>query len=119
MLTRLGRRFRRRFEQEAKAISNLSHPNICTVHDYGYADGQQFLVMELLEGETLSERLRRGTMRLPEILRCAIEVADALSHAHRRGQIHRDLKPANIMLTKSGAKVLDFGLARTVRIARR
>jgi eukaryotic-like serine/threonine-protein kinase len=107
-----------RFEREAKAISNLNHPNICTVHEFGYEHGQQFLVMEFLEGETLADRLRRGPMRLHDILRCAIEVADALSHAHRRGQIHRDLKPANIMLTKSGSKVLDFGLVRTVGVSR-
>jgi serine/threonine protein kinase len=100
--------------REAKAISSLNHPHICTVHDFGTADGQQFLVLEYLEGETLAARLRRGPMRLQELLRCALEVADALSQAHRQGLVHRDLKPANVMLTKSGAKVLDFGLARAV-----
>jgi serine/threonine protein kinase len=106
--------FHARFEREAKAISSLNHPHICTVHDFGTADGQQFLVLEYLEGETLAARLRRGPMRLQELLRCALEVADALSQAHRQGLVHRDLKPANVMLTKSGAKVLDFGLACTV-----
>ena len=107
--------FAARFEREAKAISIFNHPHICTVHDFGAADGQQFLVMEYLDGETLAARLGRGPMRLQEFLRCALEVADALNQAHRQGFVHRDLKPANVMLTKSGAKVLDFGLARAVR----
>jgi serine/threonine protein kinase len=109
--------FRLRFEREAKAISSLNHPHICTVHDFGAANGLQFLVLEYLDGETLAVRLRRGPMRLEDFLRCAMEIADALSEAHRHGLVHRDLKPSNVMLTKSGAKVLDFGLARAVRFA--
>ncbi len=109
--------FHIRFEREAKAISRFNHPHICTVYDFGTAEGRPYLVMEYLDGETLADRLRRGPLRLQELLRCAMEVADALSHAHRQGLVHRDLKPANVMLTKSGAKVLDFGLARAVRFA--
>ena len=104
---------RQRFEREARAISSLSHPNICTLHDIGCQDGVDYLVMEHLEGEPLSERLQRGPLPTADLLRCAIEVADALDRAHRQGVVHRDLKPANIMMTKTGAKLLDFGLART------
>ncbi|HYI95797.1 MAG TPA: protein kinase, partial [Bryobacteraceae bacterium] len=111
------RDFHLRFEREAKAISSLNHPHICTVHDFGAANGQQFLVMEYLEGETLAARLQRGPMEFEDFLRYALEIADALSEAHRHGLVHRDLKPANVMLTKSGAKVLDFGLAHSVRFA--
>ena len=110
--------FHARFEREAKAISSFNHPHICTVHDFGTANGQQFLVLEYLDGETLAARLRRGPMRMEEFLRCAMDVLAALSQAHRQGLVHRDLKPANIMLTKSGAKVLDFGVARAVGFAR-
>jgi TolB-like protein/predicted Ser/Thr protein kinase/thioredoxin-like negative regulator of GroEL len=102
---------RARFEREAQAISSLNHPHICTLYDVGHQDGVDFLVMECLEGETLEQRLRHGPMGIEESLRCAIEVADALDQAHRGGVIHRDLKPGNVMLTSSGAKLLDFGLA--------
>ena len=103
---------KQRFEREAKAISQLQHPHICTLHDIGHHDGTDFLVMEYLEGETLAERLRRGGLRPQELLKIAIQIADALSRAHRAGIVHRDLKPGNIMLTAAGAKLLDFGLAK-------
>jgi len=103
---------RQRFEREAKAISSLNHPHICTLHDVGHQDGTDYLVMEYLEGESLAERLKRGPMPAEELLRTAIHLADAFEKAHRQGLIHRDIKPGNIMLTKSGAKVLDFGLAK-------
>ena len=103
---------RQRFEREARAISSLNHPHICTLHDIGHQDGTDFLVMELLEGETLAKRLERGPLSTAELLRIGIEVADALEKAHRKGILHRDLKPSNIMLTKSGAKLMDFGLAK-------
>src|SRR5882672_1339958 len=103
---------RQRFEQEAKAISSLSHPHICTLHDVGHEDGTDYLVMEYLEGETLAERLQKGPLPPDQVLRHAMELAGALDAAHRRGIVHRDLKPANIMLTRTGAKLLDFGLAK-------
>jgi len=103
---------RARFEREAKAISALQHPHICTLHDIGSQDGIDFLVMEYLEGETLAERLTRGPLPLEQALKTGIEVADALDKAHRAGIVHRDLKPGNIMLTKAGAKLMDFGLAK-------
>ena len=103
---------RERFEREARAISSLNHPHICTLYDVGREDGIDFLVMEYLEGETLAERLQRGALRLDEALRYAIQIADALDNAHRHGVVHRDLKPGNIMLTEAGAILLDFGLAR-------
>jgi eukaryotic-like serine/threonine-protein kinase len=103
-----------RFEREAKSISSLNHPNICTLYDVGHQDGVDYLVMELLEGESLAARIERGPVPAPELLRIGIQVADALDKAHRQRLIHRDLKPANIMLTKTGAKLLDFGLARPV-----
>jgi len=103
---------RKRLEREAQAISSLSHPHICTLHDVGQHLGVDFLVMEYLEGETLAQRLRKGRLPLDQALRHATEIADALDKAHRQGVIHRDLKPGNIMLTKSGAKLLDFGLAK-------
>jgi serine/threonine protein kinase/Tol biopolymer transport system component len=105
-------RFLTRFEREAKAISQLSHPNICTLHDIGRENGTSYLVMELLEGETLADRLSRGPMPVKDVVRYGAEVADALDRAHKAGIIHRDLKPGNVMITKSGAKLLDFGLAR-------
>ncbi len=108
---------RQRFEREARAVSSLNHPHICTLHDIGSQDGVDFLVMEHLEGETLAARLQRGPLPPAELLRCATEVADALEKAHRQGLIHRDLKPGNVMLTKSGAKLLDFGLAKTLAAA--
>jgi len=98
-----------RFEREARLISQLNHPNICTVHDVG----EGYLVMELLDGEPLSERIARGALPVPEVLRYATEIAGALDRAHRAGIVHRDLKPANVMITKTGAKLLDFGLAKS------
>ena len=103
---------KQRLEREAKAISSLSHPNICTLHDVGSQDGTDFLVMEHLEGETLADRLHRGALPLDETLGIAIAIVDALEKAHMRGIVHRDLKPANIMLTKHGPKLMDFGLAK-------
>jgi|HubBroStandDraft_6_1064221.scaffolds.fasta_scaffold06579_2 serine/threonine protein kinase len=103
---------RQRMEREAKAISSLNHPHICTLHDVGSQDGIDFLVMELLEGETLADRLHRGALPLEEALKIGREIAEALDKAHRRGIVHRDLKPANIMLTKNGPKLMDFGLAK-------
>ncbi len=108
---------RARFEREARAVSSLNHPHICTLYDVGHQDGVDFLVMEFLEGETLAARLARGPLPTPELLRVAIQVADALDKAHRQGFVHRDLKPGNVMLTKSGAKLLDFGLARSTGLA--
>jgi len=104
---------RQRFEREARAVSSLNHPHICTLHDVGHEDGTDFLVLEYLEGESLHDRLRKGPLPLDQVLRYAAEIADALDKAHRHGVVHRDLKPGNVMLTKSGAKLLDFGLART------
>jgi Tol biopolymer transport system component/predicted Ser/Thr protein kinase len=103
---------RERFEREARTIASLNHPHICTLHDIGHQDGTDFLVMEYLEGETLAQRLLKGPLPLERVLQYAIEIADALDKAHRKGITHRDLKPGNIMLTKSGAKLLDFGLAK-------
>src|SRR5690348_16525577 len=105
---------RQRFEREARAVSALNHPHICTLHDVGSQDGTEFLVMEYVEGETLAARLERGALPLDQTLKTGIEVAGALETAHRQRIIHRDLKPGNIMLTKSGAKLLDFGLAKAV-----
>src|ERR1700674_1653272 len=103
---------RERFEREARVVASLNHPHICVLHDIGHQDGIDFLVMEYLEGETLSQRLLKGALPLEQVLRYAIEIADALDKAHRKGVTHRDLKPGNIMLTKSGTKLLDFGLAK-------
>src|SRR5215467_7327037 len=108
---------RQRFEREAKTISQLSHPHICALYDVGNQDGVEYLVMEYLEGETLAERLARAPLPLDQILRYGIEIADALDKAHRQGIVHRDLKPGNVMLTKSGVKLLDFGLAKAVQPA--
>src|SRR6188768_1871293 len=102
-----------RFSREARVISSLNHPNICTLYDVGHENGVDFLVMEYLEGKTLADRIAKGAMPIAEALPIAIEVADALEKAHRAGITHRDLKPGNVMLTKSGAKLLDFGLARS------
>ncbi len=104
--------FKQRFEREARTISSLNHPHICHLYDIGSQEGTDFLVMEFLDGETLAERLRKGVVPLSELLKVGIEVADALEVAHRAGIVHRDLKPGNIMLTKSGAKLMDFGLAK-------
>jgi serine/threonine protein kinase/Tol biopolymer transport system component len=103
---------RERFEREARTIAGLNHPHICTLHDIGQQDGTDFLVMEYLEGETLAQRLAKGPLPLEQVLQYAIEISDALDKAHRKGVTHRDLKPGNIMLTKSGTKLLDFGLAK-------
>src|SRR5215469_3945341 len=106
--------FKQRFEREARTISSLNHPHICTLYDIGRADEIDYLVMEYLEGETLARRLEKGALPTAQVLRYGMEVADALDKAHRRGVVHRDLKPGNIMLTpQSGAKVLDFGLAKS------
>ena len=106
---------RQRFQREARAIAALNHPHICTVHDVGSESGVDYLVLELLQGESLASRLKRGPLPVDEALARAIEIADALARAHREGIIHRDLKPGNVMLTPSGVKVLDFGLARITR----
>jgi len=109
---------RARFEREARTISSLNHPHICTLHDVGRAPGEagsgdiEYLVMELVDGETLATRIARGPLPLPEILKLATQIADALDRAHRAGVIHRDFKPGNVMITRSGAKLMDFGLAR-------
>jgi serine/threonine protein kinase len=103
---------KQRMEREAKAISALQHSNICTLYDIGSQDGIDFLIMEYLEGQTLAERLKRGPLPLDQVLKIGMEIAQALEKAHQRGIIHRDLKPANIMLTKAGAKLMDFGLAK-------
>src|SRR6202158_6182718 len=103
---------RERFEREARSVASLNHPHICTLHDIGRQDGTDYLVMEYLEGETLAQRLMKGSLPLDQVLQYAIEITDALDKAHRKGVTHRDLKPGNVMLTKSGTKLLDFGLAK-------
>jgi eukaryotic-like serine/threonine-protein kinase len=113
---------RARFEREARTISQLNHPHICTLHDIGRApgeagsDGTDYLVMELLEGETLAHRLEKGPLAVSEVLSLGAQIADALDRAHRAGVVHRDLKPGNVMLTKAGAKLMDFGLARAAAL---
>ena len=112
--------FRERFDREARAISALDHPHICALYDVGEHDGTAYLVMQYLEGETLAQRLASGSglsasgkaLPLNEALTIAIQIADALDKAHRAGIVHRDLKPGNVMLTKAGARLLDFGLAK-------
>jgi len=104
---------RERFEREARAVSSLNHANICQLYDVGRQEGVHYLVMEYLEGETLATRLIRGPLPLEQVLRYGAEIADGLDKAHRSGVVHRDLKPGNIMLTRSGAKLMDFGLAKT------
>jgi serine/threonine-protein kinase len=106
-----------RFEREARTVASLNHPHICTLYDVGHHDNVDFLVMEYLEGETLAQRLESGPLSLEEVLRYATEIADALEKAHSKGVIHRDLKPGNIMLTSTGSKLLDFGLAKLRREA--
>jgi Tol biopolymer transport system component len=105
---------RQRFEREAKTISQLSHPHICALYDVGRDGETEYLVMEYLEGETLAARLANGPLPLEQVLRYGVEIADALDKAHRHGIVHRDLKPGNVMLTKSGVKLLDFGLAKAI-----
>ena len=109
---------RERFDREAKAIASLNHPHICSLYDVGLQDKTDYLVMEYLEGETLAQRLTKGPLPLDQVLQYAIEIADALDKAHRKGITHRDLKPSNIMLTKSGTKLLDFGLAKLTQGAK-
>src|SRR5512132_1803319 len=103
---------RQRLEREAKTISQLSHPHICMLHDVGHQNGTDYLVMEFLEGETLADRLAKGALPVDQALKIGIEIAGALDAAHRSGIVHRDLKPGHVMLTKSGVKLLDFGLAK-------
>src|SRR5262249_4990817 len=106
---------RLRLDREARAVSSLNHPHICTLDDIGREGDADYLVMECLEGETLASRLERGPLPIADLLRFATQIGDALDKAHRNGLIHRDLKPGNVMLTRSGAKLLDFGLARNTR----
>jgi Tol biopolymer transport system component len=108
---------RERFDREARAISSLNHSHICVLHDVGHQDGIDYLVMEYVEGESLAARLAKGPLPIEQVLQYAIQIADALDKAHRKGITHRDLKPGNIMLTKSGAKLLDFGLAKLAQTA--
>jgi eukaryotic-like serine/threonine-protein kinase len=108
---------RKRFDREARAISALNHPHVCTLYDVGHQDGVDFLVMEFLDGQTLGHRLTRGPLPVGEVLQYAVEICGGLEKAHRRGVIHRDLKPGNIMLTRSGVKLMDFGLAKSMRQA--
>src|SRR5262249_6260475 len=115
----LGRdpQFRERFDREARTISQLDHPHICALHDVGEYAGNAYLVLQYLEGETLDRRLLRGPFKLDEALKIASDIAEALDKAHQAGIVHRDLKPANVMLTKTGAKLLDFGLAKPASVA--
>src|SRR5256886_15263788 len=103
---------KQRFEREAKTSSNLNHPHICVLHDVGSQDGIDYLVMECIEGEALARRLEKGPLPLEQALKYGAQIADALDKAHRGGVVHRDLKPGNIMLTPTGAKLLDFALAK-------
>src|SRR5215510_10005312 len=105
---------KQRFEREAKTISGLNHPHICVLYDVGHQDGIDYLVMECVEGETLGKRLEKGPLPVEQVLKYGAQIADALDKAHRAGIVHRDLKPGNIMLTPTGAKLLDFGLAKPV-----
>jgi Tol biopolymer transport system component len=105
---------KQRFDREARAISSLNHPNICTMHDVGHQDGIDFLVMEFLDGETLSSRLVKGPLPTTLVLKYGIDICEGLERAHKSGVIHRDLKPGNVMLTKTGAKLMDFGLAKSI-----
>jgi serine/threonine protein kinase/Tol biopolymer transport system component len=114
VLSKVSPTLRERFDREAKTISSLSHPHICALFDVGTQDGVEYLVMEYLEGETLADRLSRGPLPVEQVLRYGIEISDALDAAHRHGVVHRDLKPGNVIVTKSGAKLLDFGLAKSI-----
>lgn len=110
---------KQRFEREARAIGALNHPHICALHDIGQVDGIDFLVMEYVEGETLASRLLRGALEVEQALQYAVEIAGALDSAHQQGIVHRDLKPGNIMVTKTGIKLLDFGLAKLKQVESR
>src|SRR5260370_14889571 len=103
---------KQRFEREAKTISSLNHPNICVLYDVGSQDGMDYLVMECVEGESLAKRLEKGALPIEQVMKFGAQIAGGLEKAHRAGIVHRDLKPGNIMLTSSGAKLLDFGLAK-------
>jgi eukaryotic-like serine/threonine-protein kinase len=103
---------KQRFDREARTISSLNHPHICTLFDVGHHDGIDYLVMEYLEGETLADRLRKGPLPVEQVLKHGVEICEGLERAHRNGIVHRDLKPGNIILTKMGAKLMDFGLAK-------
>ena len=103
---------RERFEKEARAVAALNHPHVCTLHDIGRENGIDFLVMEYLDGETLAARLEKGPLPLDQVFHYGFQIASALDRVHRAGIVHRDLKPGNIMLTRTGAKLLDFGLSR-------
>src|SRR3984893_5881323 len=105
---------KQRFDRWARAISSLNHSSICTLYDVGHQGGVDYLVMEFLEGETLADRLRKGPLTAEQLLKYAIEICQGLEKAHKTGVIHRDLKPGNIMLTKAGAKLMDFGLAKAI-----
>ena len=105
---------RERFDREARTISSLNHPNICTLYDVGHQNGVDYLVMEYLEGETLASRLDKGALAPDQVLKYGIEICEGLEKAHRTGIVHRDLKPGNIMLTQSGVKLMDFGLAKSL-----
>src|SRR6201981_449784 len=105
---------KQRFEREAKTISSLNHPHICVLYDIGHQGGTDYLVMECVEGETLAKRLEKGPLPLEQVLKYGAQIAEGLDKAHRSGIVHRDLKPGNIMLTPTGAKLLDFGLAKPV-----
>src|SRR5256885_3809711 len=107
---------KQRFEREARVISSLNHPHICVLHDVGTQDGTAYLVMEFVQGESLDYRLQKGPLPLKQVLECGVQICDALEKAHRAGIVHRDLKPGNVMLTASGAKLLDFGLAKPVTL---
>ncbi|PYX05316.1 MAG: hypothetical protein DMG88_21935 [Acidobacteria bacterium] len=107
---------KQRFEREAKTISSINHPHICTLYDVGHQDEIDYLVMEYIDGESLAQRLLKGPLSTDQMLKTGVQIADALDKAHRNGIIHRDLKPGNIMLTKSGAKLLDFGLAKAIPV---
>ena len=105
---------RERFDREARTISSLNHPNICTLHDVGYHNGVHYLVMEYLSGETLASRLNKGAIAPDQVLKYGIEICAGLEMAHRTAVVHRDLKPGNVMLTQTGVKLMDFGLAKSL-----